>query len=55
MIVDVICLALAQITRRLYCQAIVLVATNKITKFADQNSGLFRRRITILFLYHVPP
>lgn len=33
----------------------MLVAANEITQFADQNSGLFRRRITIPFPHRVPP
>lgn len=38
-----------------YCRAIVLVSGNEITQFADQNSGLFRRRVTIPFPNRVSP
>ena len=38
-----------------YCRAIVLIAANEITQFADQNSALFRRRITIPFPHRVRP
>ena len=38
-----------------YCRAIVVFSGNEITQFADQNSGLFRRRITLPFPNRVPP